>query len=141
MGSDGEKKKREYDLEERFIEFACRIIDVVEALPGTRAGSHIAGQLVRCGTSPAPNYAEALGAESRRDFVHKLRLVLKELRETRVWLRIVWAKGIIHQPKRLEPIETEVNELISIIVTSIGTAAKGLVKPTKKRKGGINGEG
>lgn len=141
MGSDGETKKRRYDLEERFIEFACRIIDVVEALPGTRAGSHIAGQLVRCGTSPAPNYAEAQGAESRRDFVHKLRLVLKELRETRVWLRIVRAKGIIRQPKRLEPIETEVNELISIIVTSIGTAAKGLAKPTKKRKtNASNGE-
>ncbi len=71
------------DLEERLLEFAARIGKVVDALPNTRMGRHIAGQLVRSGTSPAPNYSEACGAESKKDFVHKLGICLKELRESR----------------------------------------------------------
>ena len=78
-------KDRPYDLEERTVKFAGCIIDIVESLPATRAGSHIASQLVRSGTSPASNYAEAQGAESRKDFVHKLKISLKELQEMRVW--------------------------------------------------------
>ena len=77
-------KDRKYDLEERLIDFAVRIINIVEALSNTRAGNHIGGQLVRCGTAPAPNYGEAQSSESRNDFIHKIRIVLKELRETRV---------------------------------------------------------
>ena len=73
-----------FDLEERLLNFTCSIIDVVESLPATRAGNHIGGQLIRCGTSPAANYAEAQSAESRNDFIHKLKVVLKELRENRV---------------------------------------------------------
>ena len=76
--------KKKYNLEKRLIDFAVRIINVVEALPNTRAGNHIAGQFVRCGTSPAPNYGEAQSAESRNDFIHKIKIVLKELRETKV---------------------------------------------------------
>lgn len=64
------KKTKEYDLEDRLIDFAVATIDIVEALPSTRAGNHIAGQLVRSGTSPAPNYGEAQTAESRKDFIH-----------------------------------------------------------------------
>src|SRR5690349_24568104 len=74
------------ELAERLISFAARIGKAVDALPDTRLGRHVAGQLVRCGTSPAPNYAEGCAAESRDDFCHKLSIVLKELRETRVWL-------------------------------------------------------
>ena len=67
------------DLEERLIDFAVRVIKVADALPKSPVGKHIAGQLLRSGTSPAPNYAEARGAESRADFVHKLKIALKEL--------------------------------------------------------------
>jgi len=75
-----------YDLEERLVNFAIKIIDVVESLPRTRAGNHLAGQLIRSGTSPAFNYGEAQAAESRSDFVHKIGIVLKELKETRICL-------------------------------------------------------
>jgi four helix bundle protein len=76
-------------LEERLIDFAVRIIRLVERLPRTPAGKHIAGQILRSGTSPAPNYREARGAESRADFIHKIKIVVKELNETSVWLRII----------------------------------------------------
>ena len=79
-----ESKKRKYDLEDRLLDFSVRIINVVEALPNTRSGNHIAGQLIRCGTAAAPNYGEAQSAESRRDFIHKMKIALKELRETQV---------------------------------------------------------
>src|SRR6476660_5680480 len=76
-------------LEERLIDFAVRIIKLSNRLPKTPAGKHISGQILRCGTSPAPNYGEARGAESRADFVHKMRIVFKELNETSIWLRII----------------------------------------------------
>lgn len=79
--------KPNYDLEERLLEYAARIIRLVERLPNTRAGNHVAGQLLRAGTSPLPNHAEA--QESRRDFVHKMRICLKELWESLRWLRLV----------------------------------------------------
>jgi len=78
---------REFDLEERLIDFAVRVIRTAESLPKTKIGNHISGQLIRSGTSPAPNYGEAQSAESRADFIHKMRLALKELRETRTRLR------------------------------------------------------
>ncbi len=77
------------ELEDRLIDFAVRVIAVVEALPDSKAGKHVAGQLVRSGTSPAPNYGEAQSAESRRDFIHKMKVALKELRETLVWLKVI----------------------------------------------------
>ena len=77
------------ELEERLIDFAVRIIKLSANLPRTSAGKHIAGQIMRSGTSPAPNYGEARGAESQADFVHKLRIVLKELNETSIWLRLI----------------------------------------------------
>ena len=73
---------RKYDLEERLISFAIRMMTIAEGLPQTKSGIHLAGQLTRSGTSPALNYGEAQGAESKRDFVHKMRIILKELRET-----------------------------------------------------------
>ena len=75
------------DLEDGLVDFAVRIINVVEALPTSKAGNHIAGQLIRSGTAPAPNYGEAQSAESRKDFIHKMKIALKELRETLIWLK------------------------------------------------------
>ena len=83
------ESKRKYDLEERLIEFAILAIRITETLYNTRAGNHIAGQLVRSGTSPALHYGEAQSAESRPDFIHKIKILLKELRETKNALRIV----------------------------------------------------
>ena len=77
------------DIQERLIALAACVVTFCNALPRSTAGSHLANQLLRSGTSPAPNYAEARGAESDRDFVHKLRVVLKELNETEVWLQIL----------------------------------------------------
>ncbi len=116
-----EKLGREFDLEDRLIDFSVRVIAVVESMPDLRAGKHIAGQLVRSGTSPAPNYGEAQSAESRKDFIHKMKIALKELRETMIWLKIIERKPLC-PPERLGPIITECNELISIFVTSIKTA-------------------
>ena len=79
-----EKEQRNYDLQERLIEFAVRVLNVVESLPNSRVGNHVAGQLIRSGTSPAPNYGEAQSAESRKDFIHIMKVALKELRETLV---------------------------------------------------------
>ena len=78
------KDNRKYDLEDRLIDFAIRSIRVAESLPKTKVGNHIAGQLIRSGTSPAPNYGEAQSVESRLDFIHKMKISLKELRETRI---------------------------------------------------------
>ena len=117
----GEKIK-EYDLEDRLINFAVLMIDVVEALPNTRASNHIAGQLVRSGTSPAPNYGEAQSAESRKDFIHKMKISLKELREIRVWLRIIHKKSFIKPSSQVESGLSECQELIRIFAKSILTA-------------------
>ena len=81
--------KIKYDLEERLIQFALLIIDIVKMLPNTRAGNHIAGQLIRSGTSPAFNYGEAQVAESRDDFIHKMKICLKELKETHIAVQII----------------------------------------------------
>jgi len=116
------KESRKYDLEERLIDFAVRIIRAAESLPRTRVGNHIAGQLIRCGTSPAPNYGEAQGAESRSDFIHKMKVCLKELRETRVWLLMIVRANLLKPTSKLEPLIKENNEIISIFVTSIETA-------------------
>jgi four helix bundle protein len=116
------KEKKEYDLEGRLIDFAVRIIEVGRALPKTRVGNHIAGQLVRCGTSPAPNYGEAQGAESRSDFMHKMKVCLKELRETRLWLVMIVRAGLIKPASKLDSLIDENNQLIAIFVKSIQTA-------------------
>jgi four helix bundle protein len=89
------EKERNYDLQERLIEFAVRALNVVESLPNSRVGNHVAGQLLRSGTSPAPNYGEAQSAESRKDFIHKMKVALKELRETLVWLLIIQRKPLV----------------------------------------------
>ena len=97
------------DLEDRLVDFAVRVVNVVEALPDSKAGNHIAGQLVRSGTSPAPNYGEAQSAESRRDFIHKMKIALKELRETLVWLKIIERKPLC-DPQKMPEIVAECDE-------------------------------
>ena len=111
------------ELEDRLINFAVRIIDVVEALDNSKPGNHIGGQLLRSGTSPAPNYGEAQSAESRKDFIHKMKIALKELRETHVWLKIIERKGLCN-PARMSTILMECDELVSIFVASIKTAER-----------------
>ncbi len=113
--------EKAFDLEDRLVDFAVRVIGVVEAMPESRAGRHVAGQLIRSGTSPAPNYGEAQSAESRKDFIHKMKVALKELRETNIWLKIIERKPLC-PPERLESILQECDELIAIFVKSIKTA-------------------
>jgi four helix bundle protein len=116
-----EVQKRANELEERLIDFSVRIIKLANRLPKTQAGKHIAGQILRCGTSPAPNYGEARGAESYPDFIHKLAIVLKELNETSIWLRVI-TKGQLLKAELLAGIITENGELCRIITSSIKTA-------------------
>ena len=116
------------DLEERLIDFSVLIIKIIEELPKTRAASHFSGQLVRSATSCALNYGEAQAGESRKDFIHKLKIVHKELRETYVGLRILNKTGIFCQTIDLEKAIRETNELISIFTKSIVTAERKLLK-------------
>jgi four helix bundle protein len=122
--NDGTKNHRKYDLEERLLEFASAIIDLSEALPDRRAGNHIAGQILRSGTSPYPNHGEAEDAESRDDFIHKLKICLKELRETRRWARIIKRKGWVKDDATLVFVLSESEELIRIFFASVQTARK-----------------
>jgi four helix bundle protein len=115
-------EQRSNDLEQRLIGLAVRALKVAGSLPKTQAGRHIAGQLIRCGTSAAPNYGEARDAESREDLIHKFKIVLKELRETRVWLLMIVASDLIKPACRLDPVVQECDELIAIFVKSIKTA-------------------
>jgi four helix bundle protein len=109
------------DLEHRLIEFAASIIRFSSGLPKTPTGRHISMQILRCGTASAANYAEARGAESRSDFIHKLGIVRKELNETAVWLRIV-AQDVAEKPENIVAIIEENLELARIISASIRTA-------------------
>jgi four helix bundle protein len=128
-GSNGQKK---FDLEERLLEFACAIIDLSEKLPNTRAGNHIAGQILRSGTSPYPNHGEAEDAESRDDFIHKLKLCLKELRETRRWARLIHRKAWNGNDPVLAFVLSESDELIRIFFSSIQTARRNLLAANRK---------
>ena len=116
-------EEKTYDLEERLLEFSARIILLSEQLPKTRAGNHIAGQILRSGTSPYPNHAEAQGAESRKDFIHKMRVCLKELRETLRWLNLIDKANMVKDTKLLDFIRKENDELIRIFMSSIKTAS------------------
>ena len=122
------KEDKIFDLEERLIDFAVRIIRTTESLPKTKVGNYIAGQLIRSGTSPAPNYDEAQSAESRSDFIHKMKISLKELRETRIWLIMIVRAKLIKPIHKLDPLIDENDQLISIFVTSIKTAKQNKLK-------------
>lgn len=117
---DGQKSYAD-QLEDRFIAFASKIIQFSTSLPKTPAGRHIAMQILRSGTSGAPNYSEGRGAESSADFIHKLKVVQKELNETAVWLRIL-SKTVVTKDELLVDILQENLELAKIITASIRTA-------------------
>jgi four helix bundle protein len=126
MDSDDEGERgmaKGDDIEDRLIRFAVSVMDLAEALPTTFAGKHIGNQLLRAGTSPAPNYAEARGCESMRDFIHKLGIVLKELNESRVWIRMVRLKTMVPS-ERSDPVFKECDELCRIIAVSRRTAER-----------------
>jgi four helix bundle protein len=112
--------ERKFDLEERLIDFAAVVIDISESLPKTLAGNHLSGQLLRSGTSPALHYGEAQAAESPADFIHKMKVCLKELRETYNCLRLIYRKGWIKSG--YETMLNESNQLVAIFVASVKTA-------------------
>lgn len=109
------------ELTDRLLDHAVRAGKVVDALPETRLGRHVAGQLVRCGTAAGPNYEEGCAAESRNDFIHKLRISLKEMRETRYWLKFIVRAELLPE-NRLRDLITESDELCRILGASVATA-------------------
>ena len=116
--------KQKFDLETRLLEFSARIIRLSEKLPRTEAGRHVAGQILRSGTSPYANHGEAEDAESPEDFIHKLKICLKELRETWRWLRLVRRLPLVSKPELLDPLIDEADQLIRIFRQSVITAKK-----------------
>lgn len=123
-----EPTTRKYDLEERLIDFAVSIIDLEEGLPSTKAANHLGGQLLRSGTSPALNYGEAQAAESKKDFIHKIRIVLKELRESHICIRIMERKAMHKDSMLLSKVKLECQELVRIFIKSVGTATENALK-------------
>jgi four helix bundle protein len=116
-----EERSQPDQLEDRLIQFAANVIEFSKELPRDMVGRHIAFQILRSGTAPAPNYAEARGAESRADFIHKLGIVQKELNETSVWLRILLREGRENEGKILAVLQENI-ELAKIVTASLKTA-------------------
>jgi four helix bundle protein len=110
-------------LPERLLDFVVKVIKIADALPKTISGRHIGNQLTRAGTSCGSNYEEGCGAESRSDFVHKMSIVLKELKETRFWLRLIH-RIEMSTPKYIEPVMNECEQLCAIIGKTVSTAKK-----------------
>ncbi len=115
---------KKFDLEERLVKFSVMIISLAESLDNSLAGKYLAGQIIRSGISPALNYGEAKSAESSNDFIHKMKVALKELRETYISLQIIYAKPLVKNEDQVNQCLKEANELISIFVKSIQTAGK-----------------
>jgi len=130
--NEGAGANRKFDLEDRLLEFASAVIELSESLPPTRAGNHIAGQVLRSGTSPYPNHGEAEAAESRDDFIHKLKICLKELRETRRWARLIERKTWVKNETTLLFVLGECDELIRIFHSSIQTAKRNAQAEARK---------
>ena len=130
-GGDG----RKFDLEERLLAFASAVIDLSEKLPTSRAGNHVAGQILRSGTSPYPNHGEAEEAESRDDFIHKLKICLKELRETRRWVRLIRKQGWAKDEPTLLFMLRESDKLIRIFFSSIQTAKRNTLMDRRRGAG------
>jgi four helix bundle protein len=115
--------ERTNQLSNRLLDFAVNVIKIADALPNTITGRHVGGQLVRAGTSAGSNYEEACGAESRSDFAHKMSIVLKELKESRFWLRLICRTEML-PPSRTEPVLDECQQLCAIVAKSILTAKR-----------------
>ena len=119
------------DLENRLIDFAVASIKIAESFPNTKTGNYYAGQIIRSSSSPALNYGEAQDAESKQDFIHKVKVILKELRETNVSFKIVDKLKLYNNQKELDKVRDENNQLISIFVASVKTAKGKLLKRDK----------
>src|SRR3984893_9214498 len=117
------RKETRFDLEERLLAFRAPNLELVDLLPNTRAGNHIGGQLLRCGTSPYGNHGEVQAAKSRKDFIHKLKICLKELKESRRWVSLLEKAAMLSAPK-IASILHETEELIMIFFASIRTAER-----------------
>jgi four helix bundle protein len=113
----GDYRMKGDDIADRLVALAVAIIKLVDALPDTPAGKHVAGQLLRAGTSPGANYEEARGAESKRDFLHKIGVTLKELQETRYWLQVVTGSNLL-KDHPVGDVLCEAEELCRIIGAS-----------------------
>ena len=120
------KKERKFDIEDRLIDFSILIADVVESLPNTKSANHIGGQMIRSGCSPALNYGEAQEAESRKDFIHKMGICRKELRETKIALKIITRRPYKEVLSNSEKALNECLELLAIFSKSIETAKNNL---------------
>ncbi len=117
-----------FDLEERLIDYAVLIIKIVKLIPNNNEGQILGRQLTKSGTSPALNYGEAQSAESRKDFIHKSKVILKELRESLICIRIINKSNLLLDYKLIQEAIRESNELISIFVKSVKTAENNLMK-------------
>lgn len=117
-----EEGRSMYDLEERLLEFSVRTIRLTRQIESSEAGKHVAKQLLRSSASPLANHGEAQGAESAKDFIHKLKISLKELRETQRWLKLVKRVPLVDKPELLDDLLSETDQLIRIFVASINTA-------------------
>ena len=115
---------RKFDLENRLINFSVSIIDFIEEIPTSYTGIHLSKQLVRSGTSVSLNYGEAQASESKKDFIHKMKIVLKELRETFICLKILTRTKLYRNEEKIILVYSECNELISIFVRSLETAKR-----------------
>ncbi|WP_459212485.1 four helix bundle protein [Aquimarina rhabdastrellae] len=113
------EKSKKYDLQERLVKFSARIIKSIPSLKKGYASEHLQKQLIRSSTSSALNYGEAQGAESKKDFMHKMRLCLKELRETQVNLSILEEAELVKEDRIFEEIKRECKELIAIFTASV----------------------
>jgi len=116
-----------YSLEDRLIDYAVLSLEIAKLLPNTFEGRHLGSQLIRSGSSPALNYGEAQGAESGKDFLHKIRVILKELRESLICLKIIEKRSLINDITILEKAIGESNELISIFVKTAKTSQENLL--------------
>jgi len=116
-----ENTNQKFDLEDRLVDFACKTLDVCDLLPNTKAGQNLAYQLSKSGTATALIYGEAQAAESRADFIHKMKMVLKEVRESRVNLKIIKKKPLLVNEK-VDLAFNEANQLMAIFLKSIETA-------------------
>ena len=117
-----------FDLEERLIKFSVLIIEITDDMPNTKAANHLCGQIIRSGTSVSLNYGEAQAGESRKDFIHKIKIVLKELRETFVCLKIIYRTKLHKSEEKMKFALKENDELISIFVKSAETAQNNIKK-------------
>ena len=112
------------ELEERLIEFAVISAEIINRMPNNKFANHLANQLVRSCTSPALNYGETQGAESKKDFIHKMSVVLKELRESHNCLKIIKRTRSYHSESPINAAISECDELVSIFYKSVQTASK-----------------